>query len=96
MRAETQLSPFVGREMQLQILNKAWHDVFDGEGQTVFVVGDPGHGKSRVTHKFVGAIPHDDAENLEVGALETDLRSGFVVIRKLLQTVFGVGDTEAP
>ncbi|RWE60805.1 alpha/beta fold hydrolase [Mesorhizobium sp.] len=96
LRAETQLSPFVGREMQLQILNKAWHDVFDGEGQTVFVVGDPGHGKSRVTHEFVGAIPHDDAENLEAGALETDLRSGFVVIRKLLQTLFGVGDTEAP
>ena len=96
LRAETQLSPFIGREMQLQILNKAWHDASDGEGQTVFVVGDPGLGKSRVTHEFVGAIPHDDAENLEVGALETDLRSGFVVIRKVLQALFGVGDTEAP
>ena len=96
LRAETQLSPFIGREMQLQILNKAWHDASDGEGQTVFVVGDPGLGKSRVTHEFVGAIPHDEAENLEVGALETDLRSGFVVIRKVLQALFGVGDTEAP
>ena len=96
LRAETQLSPFVGREMQLQILNKAWHDASDGEGQTVFVIGDPGLGKSRVTHEFVGAIPHGEAENLEVGALETDLRSGFVVIRKVLQALFGVGDTEAP
>ena len=96
LRAETQLSPFIGREMQLQILNKAWHDASDGEGQTVFVVGEPGLGKSRVTHEFVGAIPHDEAENLEVGALETDLRNGFVVIRKVLQALFGVGDTEAP
>ena len=96
LRAETQLSPFVGREMQLQILNRAWHDASGGEGQTVFMIGDPGLGKSRVTHEFVGAIPHDEAENLEVGALETDLRSGFVVIRKVLQALFGVGDTEAP
>ena len=78
------------------MLNKAWHDASDGEGQTLFVVGDAGLGKSRVTHEFVGAIPHDEAENLEVGALETDLRSGFVVIRKMLQGLFGVGDTEAP
>ena len=96
LRAETQLSPFIGREMQLQILNRAWHDASDGEGQTVFVVGEPGLGKSRVTHEFVGAIPHDEAENLEAGALETDLRNGFVVIRKVLQALFGVGDTEAP
>ncbi len=96
LRADTQLSPFIGRELQLQMLNKAWHDASDGEGQTVFVVGDPGLGKSRLTHEFVGAIPHDEAENLEVGALETDLRSGFVVIRKVLQALFGVGDTEAP
>ena len=95
LRADTQLSPFIGREMQLQMLNKAWHDTCGGEGQTVFVVGDPGLGKSRVTHEFVGAIPHDEAENLEVGALEMDLRSGFVVIRKVLQALFGVGDTEA-
>ena len=95
LRADTQLSPFIGREMQLQMLNKAWHDACGSEGQTVFVVGDPGLGKSRVTHEFVGAIPHDEAENLEVGALEMDLRSGFVVIRKVLQALFGVGDTEA-
>ena len=96
LRADTQLSPFIGREMQLQMLNKAWHDACDGEGQVVFITGDPGLGKSRVTHEFVGAIPHDEADNLEVGALETDLRSGFVVIRKILQGLFGIGDTEAP
>jgi pimeloyl-ACP methyl ester carboxylesterase/tetratricopeptide (TPR) repeat protein len=96
LRFDTQLSPFVGREIQLQILNKAWHDASDGEGQTVFVIGDPGVGKSRVTHEFVGAIPAGEAENLEVGALETDLHSGFVVVRKVLQALFGVGDTEAP
>jgi pimeloyl-ACP methyl ester carboxylesterase/class 3 adenylate cyclase/tetratricopeptide (TPR) repeat protein len=95
LRAEGQLSPFIGREMQMQMLNKAWHDARDGEGQTVIVFGDPGLGKSRVTHEFVGAIPRSEAENLEAGALETDLRSGFVVIRKVLHGLFGVGDTEA-
>lgn len=96
LRADTQLSPFIGREVQLHVLNKAWHDASTGEGQTVFLIGDPGLGKSRVTHEFIGAIPQANVENLEAGALETDLRSGFVVIRKVLQALFGVGDAEAP
>ena len=96
LRAETQLSPFIGREIQLQILNKAWHDASSGDGQTVFVIGDPGIGKSRLTHEFVGAIPHHEIETLEVGALEQDLRSGFAVVRKMLQGLLGLGDTEAP
>lgn len=95
LRAERQLSPLVGREMQLQMLNKAWHDACGGEGQTVMIIGDPGLGKSRITQEFVGAIPCGDVENLEAGALETDLRSGFVVIRKALKELFGIGDMEA-
>src|SRR5262245_31109596 len=96
LRSHRQLSPFVGREMPLQIINKAWHDARGGEGQSVLVVGDPGIGKSRVTHEFVGAIPQDEAENLEAGALETDFRYGFVVVRKVLQSLFGVDEAEAP
>jgi pimeloyl-ACP methyl ester carboxylesterase/DNA-binding SARP family transcriptional activator/tetratricopeptide (TPR) repeat protein len=95
LRAEGQLSPFVGREMQLEILNKAWHDTLDGEHQTLVVIGNPGVGKSRLVHEFVGAIPESEAENLEAGALETDLRSGFVVIRKVLQGLLGISDAEA-
>ncbi|WP_119274465.1 ATP-binding protein [Taklimakanibacter deserti] len=96
LRAERQLSPFVGREIQLQMLNKAWHDTYYGEGQTVMIVGDPGIGKSRMTHEFVGVIPVDEFDNLEGGALEQDLRSGFVVMRKILQGLFGISDMEAP
>jgi pimeloyl-ACP methyl ester carboxylesterase/DNA-binding SARP family transcriptional activator/tetratricopeptide (TPR) repeat protein len=94
LRAEKRLSPFIGREIQFQLLNRAWHDAAGGEGQTVFVVGDPGLGKSRVTHEFVGAIPDEEAECLETGALETDLRAGLVVIRRLLQGLFDVGDAD--
>jgi len=96
LRSQRRLSPFIGREMPLQILNKAWRDANGGEGQTVIVVGAPGLGKSRVTHEFVGAIPQDEAEHLEAGALETDLQNGYVVIRKVLQGLFGVDESEAP
>jgi pimeloyl-ACP methyl ester carboxylesterase/class 3 adenylate cyclase/tetratricopeptide (TPR) repeat protein len=94
LRAEKQLSPFIGREVQLQLLNKAWHEARNGDGQTVLIIGDAGLGKSRVTHEFVGAIPQNEAENLEAGALETDMRAGFVVIRKVFQALFGIGDAE--
>ena len=94
LRAERQLSPFIGRDMQFQLLNQAWRELRDGEGQTVFVVADPGLGKSRVTHEFVGAIPDDEAECLEAGALETDLRAGLVMIRRLLQGLFDIDDAD--
>jgi pimeloyl-ACP methyl ester carboxylesterase/class 3 adenylate cyclase/tetratricopeptide (TPR) repeat protein len=94
LRAERQLSPFIGRDMQFQLLNRAWREGRNGEGQTVFVVGDPGVGKSRVTHEFVGAIPDDEAECLEAGTLETDLRAGLSVIRRLLQGLFGIDDAD--
>jgi pimeloyl-ACP methyl ester carboxylesterase/class 3 adenylate cyclase/tetratricopeptide (TPR) repeat protein len=94
LKSEQQLSPFIGRDVHLQVLNKAWHDARDGDGQTVFVVGDGGIGKSRITHEFVGAVPDDEAECLEAGALETDLRAGLVVIRRLLQGLFDVDEAE--
>jgi tetratricopeptide (TPR) repeat protein len=96
LRAERQLSPFIGRDMQLQILNRAWRDTREGDGQTLFVVADPGLGKSRLAHEFVGAIPDREAECLEAGALETDLKAGLVVIRRLLQGLFDIEVTETP
>jgi class 3 adenylate cyclase/tetratricopeptide (TPR) repeat protein len=96
VRAERRLSPFIGRDVQLQMLNKAWADARDGEGQVLVILGDPGIGKSRLTHEFIGAISRDKAERLEAHALETDLRSGFVVIRKVLQWLFDVTDTDSP
>jgi class 3 adenylate cyclase len=44
----TGLTPLVGRENELQLLEDTWSQVVDGHGQVVLVAGEAGIGKSRL------------------------------------------------
>ena len=46
------LTPFIGREEELGLLVRRWERAQAGEGQFVFVVGEPGIGKSRLVEEF--------------------------------------------
>jgi class 3 adenylate cyclase len=46
------LTPFVGREEELGVLARRWERARAGEGQLVFIVGEPGLGKSRLVEEF--------------------------------------------
>jgi class 3 adenylate cyclase/predicted ATPase len=46
------LTPFIGREEELGLLVRRWERARAGEGQFVFVVGEPGIGKSRLMEEF--------------------------------------------
>jgi class 3 adenylate cyclase/tetratricopeptide (TPR) repeat protein/ribosomal protein L40E len=52
VEAERGLTPFVGRERELQILSECFEKIQAGHGQVVFVVGEPGIGKSRLLLEF--------------------------------------------
>jgi class 3 adenylate cyclase len=55
------LTPFVGREEELQLLLSRWERAHEGKGQVVLVVGEPGIGKSRLVAEFHNRIrdtPH--------------------------------------
>lgn len=43
------LTPLVGREEELALLQRRWDEAQDGEGQVVLLSGEPGIGKSRLT-----------------------------------------------
>lgn len=43
-----QLTPFIGRDSELALLNRLWDDTKEGHGQIVVVSGEPGIGKSRL------------------------------------------------
>ena len=43
------LTPLVGREEELALLQRQWDEARDGEGQVVLLSGEPGIGKSRLT-----------------------------------------------
>jgi class 3 adenylate cyclase/predicted ATPase len=55
------LTPFVGREEELGLLQRRWQRALAGEGQLVLIVGEPGLGKSRLIEEFQSRIvetPH--------------------------------------
>jgi predicted ATPase len=46
---ETNLTPLVGREEELELLLRRWRQAANGEGCVVLLSGEPGIGKSRLT-----------------------------------------------
>src|SRR2546426_11954740 len=46
------LVQFVGRQRELELLQRAWEQAQRGQGQIVAAVGEPGGGKSRLYHEF--------------------------------------------
>ncbi len=52
LHAAHALTPFVGRERELQALVQRWELVKAGHGQVVVISGEPGIGKSRLARQF--------------------------------------------
>ena len=61
LAAARELTPFVGREEELQLLLSRWQQARTGKGQLVLVIGEAGIGKSRLVtefHRRIGDTPH--------------------------------------
>src|SRR5262249_36040048 len=54
--SERGLTPYVGRERELRLLLDGFASARAGRGQVIFVVGEPGGGKSRLIHEFRAAL----------------------------------------
>jgi class 3 adenylate cyclase/tetratricopeptide (TPR) repeat protein len=52
VETERGLTPFVGRDRELRVLTECFDKVTHGQGQVVFIVGEPGIGKSRLLLEF--------------------------------------------
>jgi DNA-binding winged helix-turn-helix (wHTH) protein/predicted ATPase len=55
------LSPLVGRNEELQLLQRRWRQVRRGEGRVALVSGEPGIGKSRLVVALQERLPRDAA-----------------------------------
>ncbi|MGQ7793207.1 alpha/beta fold hydrolase [Faunimonas sp. B44] len=92
LRANQGLTALTGRDTELRLLKQAWQRVREGSGQTIAVIGEPGIGKSRLTHEFIGMPEVADFTVLESGALELDANLSFGFVKKLIGNACSIGD----
>jgi class 3 adenylate cyclase len=93
--ADRGLTPYVGRERELQILLQCFEKAKAGQGQMVFVAGDAGIGKSRLLYEFRRRLG-DEATWVEGRCLSFGQSMAFHPIVDMLKRTFRIeeGDTE--
>jgi class 3 adenylate cyclase/tetratricopeptide (TPR) repeat protein len=91
--AQRGLTPFVGRGHELETLEAAFARTRAGHGQVVFVVGEPGIGKSRLLYEFRGRS--SDADWREGHCLSFGRATAFHPLIDLLKRWVGIDERDA-
>jgi class 3 adenylate cyclase/tetratricopeptide (TPR) repeat protein len=95
VRAARGLGAFVGRDGELARLRRALDEVRTGHGQVVAIEGEPGLGKSRLSHEFARTAAAEGWAVLEGGASPYDRDTTYFPIRALLRAWFMVGSHDS-
>jgi predicted ATPase len=65
--ASVSLSPLIGRDAELRLLEDRWEQALEGQGQTVLIFGEAGLGKSRLV-QTIARIIQESAGDASAGA----------------------------
>jgi class 3 adenylate cyclase/tetratricopeptide (TPR) repeat protein len=84
------LTPFVGRQTELEALRRALEQARTGSGQVVAVVGEPGVGKSRLFWEFTRADRMPGWLILESGSASYDKATAYLPVVDLLRAYFQI------
>jgi class 3 adenylate cyclase len=89
-------SRFVGREPEVEALERALARAAESDGRVVCVVGAPGLGKSRLCHDSVSRWRAQKIAVAEAHCPAHGRALGFAVLRDLLRSFFGISPGERP
>ncbi|HSC91414.1 MAG TPA: adenylate/guanylate cyclase domain-containing protein [Gaiellaceae bacterium] len=92
LAAASGLTPLVGRERELDVLEERWRLAREGSGQAVVVSGEPGIGKSRLVHEL-GRRVGDEATRLVFQASPYHASSALHPVVEELGRVFRIDGT---
>jgi class 3 adenylate cyclase/tetratricopeptide (TPR) repeat protein len=96
--AERGLTPFVGKERELELLLDGFERVKEGRGQAVSVMAEAGIGKSRLLYEFRKAVSNEDVTFLEGKCLSYSRGVSYHPMIDILKSTFdiqgGDGDFE--
>ena len=86
-----QLTPLVGRDEELDTLQRRWERVQNGEGQVVLISGEPGIGKSRLTQALRQRLQEETHTVLRYQCSPYNTNSALHPIIEQLQRAAGFG-----
>ena len=96
--AERGLTPFVGRERELELLLDGFERVKQGMGQAFSIMAEAGIGKSRLLYEFRKAVANEDVTFLEGKCLSYSRGVAYHPVIDVLKSNFDVreddGDSE--
>jgi class 3 adenylate cyclase len=90
------LTPFVGRQHELDLLRDAWQRAVEAQGQAVLVAGEPGVGKSRLCQQLRGQLREQPHTWLECRSSPYTAGTAFHPVIELVRQALGFGPVETP
>ena len=87
-----ELSPFVGREREMEQLRRAVESARAGHGQVVSLVGEPGVGKTRLVYEFTRSLRSQEWGILESRAFSYLATTPYLPVIDLLRSYFHIED----
>jgi class 3 adenylate cyclase/tetratricopeptide (TPR) repeat protein len=88
------LTPFVGREAEIQTLRGAFNKTKDGTNQTIGIKGEPGIGKTRLLKEFQENIRQDGPTFMEGHCLHYGSLIPYWPIINILKTYFEIKEDD--
>ena len=90
--AERGLTPFVGRERELELLLDGFERAKSGRGQAFSIVAEAGVGKSRLLYEFRKAITNEDVAFIEGRCLSYSRNVAYYPVIDTLKSSFDIQD----
>jgi class 3 adenylate cyclase/predicted ATPase len=93
--AERGLTPFIGRERELELLIDGFERTKGGRGQALSIMGEAGLGKSRLLYEFRKAVANEDVTFLEGKCLSYSRNVAYHSVIDILKSNFLITDSDS-
>jgi class 3 adenylate cyclase/tetratricopeptide (TPR) repeat protein len=93
--ADRGLTPFIGRQRELELLLDSFDRARRGRGQAVSIVAEAGIGKSRLLYEFRKTVSSEDAVFLEGRCLSYSKGVAFYPMIDILKANFYIGENDS-